>query len=233
MSGVIARLERKLIVSSQAMDPHSPLRYPHILALLAVAAELGGAGGFRVNGADVVKALRPGTALPIIGIVKDTREGFDNYITTTLEDVAALCAMGADVIAIQATTGTRPGPGFAELASSAHARGAAVMADISNLDEARAAVAAGADMVATTMVGYTPSTKTALRPPFDLVRTLRAELTIPVIVEGGVWTPEHVAESFSAGAHAVVSGSAVTAPDLIARRLVQAIPTPADQIETH
>lgn len=223
MSALLDRLARKLIVSSQAMDPRSPLRTPEILALMAQAAELGGAGGFRVNGVDVVKALRPKTDLPIIGIVKDWREGFDNYITTTLEDVEGLCAAGADMIAIQATEGTRPGPDFAVLAAAAHAHGIAVMADIATLDEAASAVAAGADVVATTMVGYTPSTQGAARPPFDLVRTLCASLICPVIVEGGVWTPEHVAESFGCGAHAVVSGSAVTAPDLITQRLVAAI----------
>lgn len=220
---VLDRLARKLVVSSQAMDPRSPLRRPDILALLAQAAELGGAGGFRVNGADVVSALRPATALPIIGIVKDAREGFDNYITTTLEDVASLCDSGADMVAIQATTGSRPGPDFVTLAAAAHARGVAVMADIATLDEAMLAVQAGADVVATTMVGYTKATTGAARPPFELVRDLCARLSVPVIVEGGVWTPEHVTLSFAAGAHAVVSGSAVTAPDLITRRLVDAI----------
>ena len=223
MTAVLDRLARKLIVSSQAMDKRSPLRTPEILALMAQAAELGGAGGFRVNGADVVRALRPNTILPIIGIIKDWREGFDNYITTSLDDVEALCASGADMIAIQATEGSRPGPDFATLAAAAHARGVAVMADIATLDEAIAAQAGGADVVATTMVGYTPSTTGATRPPFDLVRTLCAALACPVIVEGGVWTPEHVAESFAAGAFAVVSGSAVTAPDLITQRLVAAI----------
>lgn len=220
---VIDLLARKLVVSSQAMDPRSPLRRPDLLALLAQAAELGGAGGFRVNGVDVVKALRPATGLPIIGIVKDTREGFDNYITTTVEEVEGLCANGADIVAIQATTGTRPGPDFDALVTAAHAKGVAVMADIATLDEALAAVAAGADMVATTMVGYTAGTKGATRPPTDLVRILVSRIGCPVVVEGGVWTPDHVAQSFAAGAHAVVSGSAVTAPDLITRRLVAAI----------
>ena len=76
---LLQRLERQLIVSSQAMNPLSPLRQrPDILALLAEAAELGGAGGRRLNGADVVGLLRPRTSLPIIGIVTVTREGFDN-----------------------------------------------------------------------------------------------------------------------------------------------------------
>src|SRR5512140_1706934 len=93
----LERLRGKLIVSSQAMNPRSPLRRPEILSLMAQAAELGGAGGFRVDGPAVVEHLRPNTKLPIIGIVKRGSGGFDNYITTSSADVEALCAAGADI----------------------------------------------------------------------------------------------------------------------------------------
>ena len=49
-------------------------------------------------------------------------------------------------------------------------------------------------------------------------------LDVPLVVEGGIWTPEHVAASFERGAFAVVCGSAITAPDIITERLVAAIP---------
>jgi N-acylglucosamine-6-phosphate 2-epimerase len=224
MSATLARLKRQLIVSSQAMNPASPLKRPDILALMAQAAELGGAGGFRVDGADVVRLLRSGTQLPIIGIAKDRREGFDNYITTTIADAEALSDAGAEIVAIQATAGTRPAESFAEIAAAVHRRGGLVMADIATFEEARKALAEGADIVATTMVGHTAETGGAARPPLDLVRRLVAELEVPVIVEGGIWTPEHVAGSFAAGAYAVVCGSAITAPDIITERLVAAIP---------
>jgi N-acylglucosamine-6-phosphate 2-epimerase len=205
------------------MDPRSPLRAPEILALLAEAAALGGAGGFRVDGPDVVRRLKATSSLPVIGIVKDSRRGFDNYITTSFDDVTALLDAAADIVAIQATAGTRRGPGFTELAEAVHARGALVMADIATAEEARAAVEGGADLVATTMVGHTDKTKDMDRPPLQLVQGL-CGLGVPVIVEGGVWTPEHVRDSFLAGAHAVVCGSAITAPDMITRRLIAAIP---------
>ena len=220
---LLKRLERQLIVSSQAMNPASPLQRPEILVLLAEAAALGGAGGFRVDGAEVVRLLRIRTTLPIIGIVKDKRGGFDNYITTTRADVEALAAAGADIIAVQATEGTRPDESFAKLAEIAHAAGRLVMADISTFEEAALAVQQGADLVATTMVGHTTATTGQARPPLDLVPRL-ATLGVPVVMEGGVWTPEHVADSFNAGATAVVCGSAITAPDIITRRLVAAIP---------
>lgn len=219
-AAAVERLRGKLIVSSQAMDPLSPLRRPDILSLLAQAAELGGAGGFRVDGPDVVRHLRPTTRLPIVGIVKDPRAGFDNYITTSSADVVALCAAGADIVAVQATVGPRPGESFAEIAATAHRLGAAVMADISTPGEAEAAAADGADLVATTMVGHTAATMGAVRPPFDLLAHLVQSLRVPVVVEGGVWTPDHVLESFRNGAFAVVCGSAITAPDIITRRLL-------------
>lgn len=207
------------------MNPKSPLKRPDILALMAEAAELGGAGGFRVDGADVAGLLRAKTALPIIGIAKDHRDGFDNYITTTVADVEALAAAGADIIAIQTTEGTRPAETFAELAAAAHRAGKLVMADIATAAEAIRAVAEGADLVATTMVGHTKHTTGQLRPPLQLVAQLIEGLDVPVIVEGGIWTPEHVSASFAAGAYAVVCGSAITAPDIITRRLVSAIPS--------
>lgn len=224
MNPVLKSLERRLVVSSQAMNPKSPLKRPEILALLAEAAELGGAGGHRVDGADVVSLLRPRTRLPIIGIAKDYREGFDNYITVSVEAARALAAAGSDIVAIQATTGTRPGESFAEIAAAVHEAGKLVMADIATFEEAVAAVRDGADIVATTMVGSTAETRGQARPPYDLVSRLVAELDVPVIVEGGIWTPEHVASSFARGAFAVVCGSAITAPDIITERLAAAIP---------
>ena len=219
----LERLRGKLIVSSQAMNPRSPLRRPEILSLMAQAAELGGAGGFRVDGPAVVEHLRPNTKLPIIGIVKGGSGGFDNYITTSSADVEALCAAGADIIAIQATAGSRPGESFAEIAATARRLGAAVMADIATIGEAEEAVRDGADLVATTMVGNTAATVGAIRPPLDLLSQLLARLSVPVVIEGGVWSPEHVRDCFAAGAFAVVCGSAVTAPDIITRRLISDI----------
>lgn len=225
-TALLQRLERRLIVSSQAMNPLSPLRQrPDILALLAETAALGGAGGYRLNGAEVVGLLRPRTSLPIIGIVKDTREGFDNYITTSSADAEALAAAGADIVAIQATAGTRPGESFAAIAATTHRLGRLVMADIATLEEARQAAAEGADLIATTMVGHTHETEGQARPPLDLVSTIVATLDVPLVVEGGIWTPEHVAASFERGAFAVVCGSAITAPDIITERLVAAIPS--------
>jgi N-acylglucosamine-6-phosphate 2-epimerase len=48
----------------------------------------------------------------------------------------------------------------------------------------------------------------------------------PVVVEGHIWTVEDVRACFEAGAYAVVIGSAITVPQFITRRFVDAIPAP-------
>jgi N-acylglucosamine-6-phosphate 2-epimerase len=213
-----------LVVSSQAMDPRSPLQDPHLLSLLAQAAALGGAAGFRVDGPDVVADLRPTTSLPIIGIRKDRSSGTDTYITPTVADALGLLAVGTDIVAAQATAGSRPAESFAAIAEAVHAAGGLVMADVSTAAEGLQAAADGADVVATTMAGYTRASTGADRPALDIVRALVDEIDVPVIVEGGVWSPADVRRAFDAGAWAVVVGSAVTAPDLITARFVSALP---------
>jgi N-acylglucosamine-6-phosphate 2-epimerase len=56
-----------------------------------------------------------------------------------------------------------------------------------------------------------------------LIRRLSDELDIPVIAEGGIWSPEQLRAVFDHGAFAAVVGSAITRPMLITRRFVEAI----------
>lgn len=97
------------------------------------------------------------------------------------------------------------------------------MADISTPAEARSAVDAGADIVATTLAGYTAYTTDVDKhgPAFPLLHAIR-DLPVPVIVEGRIWTTEHVTSCFTGGAYAVIIGSAITVPELITRRFVAA-----------
>ena len=217
------------MVSSQAMDPRSPLGDPHLLSLLAQTAALGGAAGFRVDGPRVVADLRGATELPIIGIWKDRSAGTDTYITPSVSQALELLYAGADIIAVQATAGSRPAESFAEITSAVHAAGGLVMADISTTEEGLSAAAAGADLVATTMAGHTPQSQGSPRPALNIVGALLGQVTAPLVVEGGVWSVDHVREAFEAGAWSVVVGSAVTAPDLITARFVSAAPHPVEQ----
>ena len=100
-------LRHKLIVSCQAL-PDEPLHSDFIMARMAVAAEEGGASGIRANSVVDIAAIRKAVNLPIIGIIKRDYEGADVYITATMKEVDELMTVRPDIIAIDATTSTRP-----------------------------------------------------------------------------------------------------------------------------
>lgn len=220
----LSALSNSIIVSCQA-GPESPLNEPRIIAALAASAERGGAAGFRVDGPVNIAAVRAVSALPILGINKIDIGDFEVRITPRLRDAIALLDAGADIVALDGTRRARPeGEDLADIIAGVHARGAGVMADIATVDDARYALACGADVVATTLAGYTAETSALDRsgPAFDLVAGLAAE-SMPFIVEGRIWTPEHVDRCLDAGALAVIIGSAITVPEFITRRFVSAV----------
>lgn len=216
-----------LIVSCQAL-PDEPLHGSEIMARMAQAAQAGGAVGIRANSPQDIRAIRAAVPLPIIGLYKtDNREGV--YITPTFEHARQIAEAGADVIALDATPRPRMnGELLADLIARIHSElGVGVMADVSTLEEARIAQALGADMTGPTLAGYTPYThKTA--DPNALLRQMVAELSLPVIAEGGFDTPEKARRALEAGAHAVVVGSAITRPQWITARFVAGLRTSSE-----
>lgn len=222
-SEIAAKLQGALIVSCQAL-PGEPLFGADIMARLAVAAEAGGAVGIRANSSADIAAIRAVTSLPLIGLSKVDVDGFDVYITPTLADAQAVSDAGADVIALDATGRPHPEGTTAEFIARVKAvTQKPVLADISTYDEAVAAQDAGADLVSTTMSGYTPYSPQTTDPDLDLVRRLVSVLTIPLVAEGRISTPEQARAALDAGAWAVVVGGAITRPQQITQRFVQAI----------
>lgn len=191
---------------------------PETLVRLACAAELGGADGFRVASVEVVARLRARTELPIIGIVKRQNPEGGVYITPSVADAKELIDAGADLVAADCESRGRDGDSFAEIVSACHAAGVAVMADCATVRNAVDARRAGADLVATTLAGYTQETQGLSLPALSLARRLVQAGGAPVVVEGGVQSPVDIADAFAAGAYAVVVGSAVTDPEAITRR---------------
>jgi N-acylglucosamine-6-phosphate 2-epimerase len=219
---VIERL-RGLIVSVQA--PGSLLDTPATIALLARVAEANGAAAVRVQGGATIGAVKRAVAVPVIGLVKRTYDGFAPYITPTLREVAEIAAGGADVIAFDATARPRPGGlAVAELIAAIHERDALAMADCSSAADGVAAAAAGADLLATTLCGYTEETQGLVLPALDVLREL-VRTGRPAIAEGGVGTPADVASAIAAGAQAVVVGTAITNVDVLVRRFAASIST--------
>lgn len=219
-SGVLERLCGHLVVSCQA-NLDSPLRDPYIISRLALAAERGGAAGLRIQGFEDVQAVRAATRLPIIGLTKSRRDDTEIYITPTSGEAVRLAELGCEIIALDATLRPRPEP-LADMFRAVHTAGALVMADISTLEEARAAYAAGADIVSTTMSGYTPYSRQLGGPDWALLDELR-EAGLPFVAEGRLNTPQTAAEALRRGAAFVVVGSAITRPDIITSWFAEAL----------
>lgn len=210
---------RSIVVSCQP-GAGSPLRGAAAMALLARAAVAGGAAAIRANGVPDVTAVREAVDVPILGINKvgDPRGVF---ITPTVGSAAEIVAAGADAIALDGTLRPRPdGRALHEqIARIKELLGVAVMADVDTLEAGVAAREAGADLVATTLSGYTGNGVPS-EPDVELVARLSAAVDCPVIAEGRYWTTEDVEAAFGAGAHAVVIGAAITNPMAITRRFV-------------
>ena len=217
---IVQTMRGRLVVSCHAAET-SPLHATEHIVALARAAVLGGARGVRIEGVRNVAAVREAIDLPIIGITKVAQPGTDVYITPLVEDVRRLAEAGADVIAFDATDRPRPVP-VTEIVAEIARLGKIGMADISTLEEARQAVAAGADFVGTTLSGYTPYTLAASAPDFALMQELAAA-DIPFVAEGRIWEPAEARRALETGADFVVVGSAITRPDEIARRFADAL----------
>jgi N-acylglucosamine-6-phosphate 2-epimerase len=223
---LIQKIKGGLIISVQA-DAGSPLDHPEIIAALVKAVAVPGCVGLRLNGPENIRATRPSTQLPIIGIYKTYKDDGRVLITPTFEMAASLAGAGADIIAMDATDLPRPaGQRVPELINRIHQElNLPVMADISSFDEGVVAADHGADLVATTLSGY-------INPPFSspydppdllLIQKLVAALSIPVVAEGRFNTPGLARQALDAGAHAVVVGSAITRPDFIAKQFVRGV----------
>ena len=208
-------LRSQLIVSCQAY-PGEPMRDPRTTAQFAASAVIGGAAAVRVQGLADIQHTRAAVEVPVIGLWKDGHEGV--FITPTLRHALAVANAGAHVVAIDGTTRPRPdGLSLAETIAGIRAGcQALVMADCGSYDDAGAAVDAGADLIGTTLAGYTGSRGKTHGPDLELLEQIAAAgLGRPLIAEGRIHTPAQARQALDAGAFAVVVGTAITHPATI------------------
>ena len=224
---LLKEIKGKLIVSCQALEGE-PLYIENssIMPLMARAAKQAGAAAIRTNGVRDVIGIKEETNLPIIGIIKKGYEGYEQYITVTMDEIDQLVQAGADIIAMDCTLRERvDGRSVSEFIQAIKEKYPQIilMADISNLEEGINAWKAGIDMVGTTLSGYTEYTLKLEEPDFKLIEDLAKNIDIPIIAEGRIHTPEQATKAIDLGAHAVVVGGAITRPLEIATRFVDAI----------
>lgn len=216
MRDVLERLKGRLVVSCQAY-PGEPLRDPSIMARMAEAVVEGGASGVRLQGLDDIRQAADRVDVPIIGLVKEGHEGV--YITPTVELAIAVVDARADIVALDGTA--RPRPDGATLAETvrairAHSDDVVVMADCDSVSSATHALKAGADVLGTTLAGYTQARGKSEGPDLPLLRELVAAFPgVPVIAEGRIHSPDQARACLDAGAFAVVVGTAITHPTSI------------------
>ncbi len=203
---VLAAIKNGLIASCQPVDD-GPMDKPEIVAAMAQASVAGGAAGLRIEGVDNLKATRPLVNIPIIGIVKRDLPDSPVRITPFLQDIEELAAAGADIIAIDGTDRVRP-VDIESAVKKIRELGCLSMVDCSNLAEGLYCQKLGADIIGSTMSGYTGG-PVPTEPDYQLVKDLKAAGCY-VMAEGRYNTPELAKTAIEIGADSVTVGSALT-----------------------
>lgn len=221
------KIYKGLIVSCQALESE-PLytRKGGIMPLMAKAAAQSGAAGIRANTVRDISQIKECVDLPIIGIIKKDYPSCPIYITATMDEADALVTCGVDILALQGTSGLRPGgQSSAEFIRSVREKypDQLIMADIATVEEALDCASAGADFVGTTMRGYTEETRGINEIDYDFIRTLVKICPAKVIAEGHIHDPGQAVKALEAGAFALVVGGAITRPAEITARFTSAI----------
>lgn len=217
---LVAGLKGKLVVSCQAY-PGEPMRRADITAAVAQAVVAGGAAAVRVQGVADIIAVRQAVEVPIIGLIKAGHEGV--YITPSVAYARNCVIAGSDVVAIDATLRSRGGgETFADAVAALHREfpQVAVMADCASLEDAKAAEQAGADLIGTTMAGYTPEDYPYSRPATDgpdleFIEAVCDAVQTPVVVEGRIHSPEDLRAVYQFPIHFACVGTAITHPQRI------------------
>lgn len=209
---LLSLLKTSPLVASVQASEGSPVDEPATLLRLAQASLNQGVRVLRLQGVENIRAIRTATGAPIIGLIKRNYPGSEVYITPTMEEARALLELGCEVIALDGTPRARPnGESFAELVAEIHAGGAVAMADCDSLESAKFAISCGADLVGTTLAGYTDASAPTKGPDLELLRSLMP-LGVPVIAEGRYSERWQVEAALRIGAAGVVVGGALNDP---------------------
>jgi N-acylglucosamine-6-phosphate 2-epimerase len=217
----------KLIVSCQALSDE-PLHSSFIMSKMALAAKEGGAAGIRANSKDDIMKIKEEVDLPVVGIVKRDYDDSPVYITATFQEIDELIASNCEMIAMDATNLPRPNEiSLKQLVDYTKEKAPRVqlMADIATLEDAIMAEQLGFDCISTTLHGYTEDTSAykLFDNDFQFLKDVLDAVSIPVIAEGNVQTPEMFKRCMEIGAYSAVVGGAITRPKDITKRFVNVL----------
>lgn len=231
---ILEKLKNGLIVSCYAGHDINPeMAEPGTMTSVAKSCAKGGACAIRTN-YEHVSAIKAAVDVPVIGIKKiyksgDVNDG-DFRITPTLKVVESLLKAGADAIAIDGTIRERYDDlSIKEFISEIKRQfNAFVIADISTLEEGVAAWEYGADMVGTTLSGYTSYSKNPIRfgtlpspdPDYEIIAELKKAGVKHIVAEGRITNGTKLRKALDAGAYCVVIGTSITEPRKIVKTIL-------------
>ncbi|HEY2421476.1 MAG TPA: N-acetylmannosamine-6-phosphate 2-epimerase [Neobacillus sp.] len=228
MKPVLDQISRGLIVSCQALEGE-PLHSSFIMGRMAVAAKEGGAIGIRANSVSDILEIKKQVELPVIGIIKQVYGDHPVFITPTIKEIDDLMETGSEIIATDATARIRPdGSTLEQFYHQIKAKypDVVLMADVSSVEEAIFADKLGFDIVAPTLYGYTEETcgLKINHNNYEVIKQIIEQVKVAkVIAEGNVTTPEIARSLLDYNVHAVVVGGAITRPQQITKRFVDAL----------
>ncbi|MGG2027049.1 N-acetylmannosamine-6-phosphate 2-epimerase [Gottfriedia sp. S16(2024)] len=228
MHKVLEQIKNGLIVSCQALDGE-PLHSSFIMGRMALAAKEGGAVGIRANSVSDIVEIKKQVDLPVIGIIKQVYSNFPVFITPTMKEIDAIAQTGAEIIATDATNRLRPdGSDLESFYQEVRTKYPHIllMADVSSVEEAIFADELGFDIVAPTLYGYTEETDGLKIDDHDyavIKQIVKKVKNAKIIAEGNVSTPEIARSVLDINVHSVVVGGAITRPQIITQRFVDAI----------
>jgi len=212
---VLKNIKQSLIASCQPI-PNGPLDTPNFVLASAKASLIGGAKALRIEGFKNLKIIKKNINTPVIGIKKRILKKYPIIITPLLSDVDKLANLGADIIAFDSTDRKRPFS-IKQIISKIHFYKKLAMADCSNEKDAIIALDNGADIIATTLSGYTDNKKPPKNPDFKLLKLFIKNFNVPVIAEGRFNNKFFFEKALDVGAHAVVVGTALNRIELITK----------------
>ncbi|KKI89430.1 N-acetylmannosamine-6-phosphate 2-epimerase [Bacillus sp. SA1-12] len=228
MHQVLEQIKNGLVVSCQALEDE-PLHSSFIMGRMALAAKEGGAVGIRANSVSDIVEIKKQVDLPVIGIIKQVYGHHPVFITPTMKEIDALANSGAEIIATDATSRIRPnGSDLVTFYQGIREKYPHIllMADVSSVEEAIFADKLGFDIVGPTLYGYTEETKGLKIDDHNysvIKQIVRHVKNAKVIAEGNVSTPEIARYVLDINVHAVVVGSAITRPQIITKKFVDAM----------
>lgn len=229
-TSVLNQMNQGLIVSCQALEGE-PLHSSFIMGRMSIAAKEGGAKGIRANSVPDILEIKRCVDLPVIGIIKQVYGQNPVFITPTMKEIDALMTTGVEIIATDATSRIRPdGKSLEQFYQDVKTKYPEVilMADVSTVEEAIYADELGFDIVAPTLYGYTDETN-GLKIDSNNYRVIKQIVKevkhAKVLAEGNVFTPEIARTLLDINVHAVVVGGAITRPQQITKRFVEAMTT--------